>query len=421
MGKRTKNSAALNKQVRAKQTCSNAGKNSKAQSVVPKQSSSKGKKVKKATRTNHSNNPNFRKAAETWFIPKLRMSNEKSEHARLCGVEECHIDTFLKYVKDDPTKRRVLGKFSGRPSNVDEETTKALIQHSLINAEIVKKLQELIPITPSAAKNYLYRTFPKRLNAKLKSKKKAVNTKTKRSTKHSKQQDSWFINFRRLWFRNPPPTKLDDVEGFRQVQLPQGTSNRLQQLVTKHINKKEKEQDVFNCDPDTHKRLPRPQKNKCIRLKDSFTDSNRKLRNIQQGFITEEEVIKIQATLLANLDVAGYDIEEPVLLTTEKRPEWKIFRQQLHKDFKEEDESSLFVIIPLCDNQTVYIEKNNSIATISLSKDVAFVGHSQLIHASEQPGKRLHFKLVEEGQVEDTKTYFVKDSSYPRIDRILKF
>jgi len=75
----------------------------------------------------------------------------------------------------------------------------------------------------------------------------------------------------------------------------------------------------------------------------------------------------------------------------------------------------------LCEDQTIYYEKNGGISSIKLSKDVAFVGHSQLIHAgSEQPGKRLHFKLVEEGQVEDTKTYFVKDSSYPRIDRILK-
>jgi len=440
MGKRTKNSATPNKQVRAKQTYSNAGKNSKTQSVVPKQSSSKEKKVKKATpRTNHSNCPIFRKAVKTWFIPKLRKSKYKTEHARLCGVEECHIDTFLKYVKDDPTKRRILGKFSGRPSNVDEETTKALIQHSLINAEIVKKLQELIPITPSAAMNYLYRTFPKRLNAKLKSKKKEVNAKKKkkRVTKHQKptpqhskqQQYSLFSNFRRpVWFRKPPPTKLDDVNGYRFVQLPKGTSTRLQSLVDEHVIEEENEQYVFTFNSSTYKRLSKglskSQMKQFTRLKgtkDSYTDGSRRLENIHEDFNTEELVSNILSTLRTNLDVQDHNIEEPVLLTTEKRPEWEIFRQQLHRDFQNGDDSSLFVIIPLCEDQTLYYEKNEGISSIKLSKDVAFVGHSQLIHAgSEQPGKRLHFKLVEEGTVEDTKTYFVKDSSYPRIDRILK-
>jgi len=423
MGKRTKNSAIPNKQVRAKQTCSNTGKNSKAQSIVPKQSSSKGKKVKKATtRTNHSNCPIFRKAVETWFIPKLRLSNEKSKHARLCGVDECHIDTFLKYVKDDPTKRRVLGRYSGRPSNVDEETTKALIQHSLINAEIVKKLQELIPITPSAAKNYLYRTFPKRLNAKLESKKIVVNTKKKRATKHA-----LFSNFGRLWFRKPPPTKLDDVNGYRFVQLPKGTSARLQSLVDEHVIEEENEQYVFTCKSNTYtrisKKLSGKQRRQFTRLKgtDSYTDRSRRLQKIHEDFNTEKVVCNILSTLRTNLDVQDHIIEEPVLLTTEKRPEWEIFRQQLHRDFQNGDDSSLFVIIPLCEDQTIYYEKNGGISSIKLSKNVAFVGHSQLIHAgSEQPGKRLHFKLVEEGQVEDTKTYFVKDSSYPRIDRILK-
>ena len=241
---------------------------------------------------------------------------------------------------------------------------------------------------------------------------------------HSKQQCSWFnwLNFRRPWWKSSPK-KLDDVEGFRLISLPKGTSNCLQRLVRKHV-KGVKEQDIFSCDPGTHKSLSRPQRNKFTRLKgteDSFTDRKRKLQNIcQDDFNKEEVVAKILSILRDNLDVTDYIIEEPVLLTTEESTD-TIFRQQLHRDFHN-DSKSMFVIIPLCHDQTIYYEKNEGISSIKLSKDVAFVGHSQLIHAgSEQPGKRLHFKLVEEGQVEDTKTYFVEDSLYPGISGILKF
>ena len=90
MGKKTKKKIISDKRVCAKQApkistnkC-NARKITKA-STVPKQSLSKKKVEKATTRTNHSNCPIFRKAVETWFIPKLRLSNEKSKHARLYG------------------------------------------------------------------------------------------------------------------------------------------------------------------------------------------------------------------------------------------------------------------------------------------------------------------------------------------------
>ena len=100
MGKKTKKKNISDKRICAKIAHDNAGKISKARqyakkcnarkitkaSTIPKQSLSKRKKVEKATtRTNHSNCPIFRKAVETWFIPKLRLSNEKSKHARLYG------------------------------------------------------------------------------------------------------------------------------------------------------------------------------------------------------------------------------------------------------------------------------------------------------------------------------------------------
>ena len=350
--------------------------------------------LKNTTRTDHSNNPIFRKAAETWLIPKLRLSNEKSEHARLCGVEECHISTFLRYIDDDIAKRRILGKFSGRPSVVDDETTEFLLQYvisyandkELSNAQIVKKLLEKKPkLSPFVAGDYVRRTFRRKLN------------------EYSK------------------PTQPE--EGFRLIPLPKGTSNCLQRLVRKHV-KGVKEQDVFSCDPGTHKSLSRPQRNKFTRLKgteDSFTDRKRKLQNIcQDDFNKEEVVAKILSILRDNLDVAGYDIEEPVLLTTEESTD-TIFRQQLHRDFRN-GSKSMFVIIPLREDQTLYYEKNKGISSITLSKDVAFVGHASLIHAgSAKTGKRLHFKLVPKGQVEDTKTYFVKDSLYPGISGVLNF
>ena len=318
----------------------------------------------------------------------------KTEHARLCGVEECHINTFLRYIGDIEERRRKLGKFSGRPSVVDDETTEFLLQYvisyandkELSNAQIVKKLLQKKPkLSPSVAGDYVRRTFRKKLN------------------EYSK------------------PTQPE--EGFRLISLPKGTSNCLQRLVRKHV-KGVKEQDIFSCDPGTHKSLSRPQRNKFTRLKgteDSFTDRKRKLQNIcQDDFNKEEVVAKILSILRDNLDVTDYIIEEPVLLTTEESTD-TIFRQQLHRDFHN-GSKSMFVIIPLCHDQTIYYEKNEGISSIKLSKDVAFVGHSQLIHAgSEQPGKRLHFKLVEEGQVEDTKTYFVEDSLYPGISGILKF
>ena len=429
-GNKGKKNTTLNKRLRIKKC--NARKISKASSVLPKQPISK-KKAKK--RTNHSNDDRLRIAVEEWrkTAPDKRLPRAK--HAANYGLS---VSTFNKHLRGE---RTFEFKPRGRPSKVDNETTKFLIQHishnkqrpnnkELSNAEIAKKLTGRMPsMSLSAARDFVRRTLKKKLNVQLKSKKKAVkgkkksNKQQKPTPQHSKQQFSWLSNFGRSWFRKPPPTKLDDVEGYRFVQLSKGASKQLQQLVSKHVNTEEKEQDVFTCSYNTCKRLSKGQRNQFIRLNaDSVTDRNRKLRNISQDdFNAEKVVAKIQATLRANLDVQDHSIEEPVLLTTEKRPEAStIFRQGLHRDFKEGDDS-MFVIIPLCDDQTVYIEKNKSIAMIPLSKDCAFVGHASLIHAgSEKPGKRLHFKLVSEGQVEDTKTYFVKDSLYPRIDGILK-
>jgi hypothetical protein len=194
-------------------------------------------------------------------------------------------------------------------------------------------------------------------------------------------------------------------------------------LVDKHVNTEE--QDVFSCDYDTCGRLSVRQRNQFIRLEgteDSYTDQNRMLQNICQDFNNETEVIDIEKTLRTTLNVQDHNIEEPVLLTTtKKKSSYKIHRQKLHKDFKEGD-SSIFVIIALCDKQNIYIELNGTISSIELPKDCAFVGHASLIHAgSERPGKRLHFKLVSKSQVEeDTKTYFVKDSLYPGNSGILK-
>jgi len=239
MGNNKKN----NKRSHTKQACQCAKKKCNTRKISKASSSSVV--LKKATRTNHAKDPSLREALEDWYNtpPDKRLTQE--EHAAKHGVS---VHTFRKYLSGE---RTLEFKPRGRPSNVDEETTKALIQHSLINAEIVKKLQELIPITPSAAKNYLYRTFPKRLNAKLESKKKAVNAKKKkRATKHA-----LFSNFGRLWFRKPPPTKLDDVNGYRFVQLPKGTSACLQSLVSEHVIEEENEQYVFTCKSNTYTRI----------------------------------------------------------------------------------------------------------------------------------------------------------------------
>jgi len=412
MGNKRKNnttSNAPNKRSRAQQARGNAGKTA----VVAKQSSPLSKKRKvskisaqpfveptnknaKRTHTDHSNDPAYCKAAQAWFDTPAHERLGKIAHAEFHQVP-C-VKTFLRYIDDIEEKRRTLGKRPCRPSNVDDETTEELIQYvisynrandkELPNAKIVNKLLKIMPmpkLSRPVARDYVRRTFKKKLNERSK------------------------------------PTH--NVKGYRFVKLNKGTSNRLQQLVRKHV-KGVKEQDVFSCDHDTHRKLTRPQRNKFILSlnKDSYTDGKRKLRNIcQDDFIKEEVVSKILATLRADLDAQDHTMEEPVLLTTEESTE-TIFRQQLHRDFQNGDDSSLFVIIPLCEDQTIYYEKNGGISSIKLSKDVAFVGHSQLIHAgSEQPGKRLHFKLVEEGQVEDTKTYFVEDSLYPGISGILKF
>ena len=125
-------------------------------------------------------------------------------------------------------------------------------------------------------------------------------------------------------------------------------------------------------------------------------------------------------TLRTTLHVPDHIIEEPVLLTTKKKNR-NSYRQQLHKDFKEDDES-MFVIIALSDKQNIY-EHNGSISSIELPKDHAFVGHASLLHAgSDRAGRRLHFKLVSKDYVEeDTNTYFVKDSLYPGTRGVLNF
>ena len=419
MGNNKKN----NKRSHTKQACQCAKKKCNTRKISKASSSSVV--LKKATRTNHAKDPSLREALEDWYNtpPDKRLTQE--EHAAKHGVS---VHTFRKYLSGE---RTLEFKPRGRPSKVDDKTTKYLIQYigqnkrrdnELTNTKIANILQRRMrSMSFSAAHDFVRRTLKKQLNS----------YQQKPTPQHSKHQYSLFSNFRRpVWFRNPPPTKLDEADGYRFVQLPKGTSTRLQSLVSEHVIEEENEQYVFTFNSSTYKRLSKglsksrtKQFTRLKGTKDSYTDGSRRLENICQDDFNKEKVVSnILSTLRTNLDVQDHIIEEPVLLTTEKRPEWEIFRQQLHRDFKEDDEPSLFVIIPLCEDQTLYYEKNEGISSIKLSKDVAFVGHSQLIHAgSEQPGKRLHFKLVEEGQVEDTKTYFVKDSSYPRIDRILKF
>ena len=430
---RTNNKQPHTKQARKCAKKSTAKKISKASSsaAVPKQPSKK-----KVKRTNHAKDPKLREALEDWHNTPEDERLTQDKHAKKHRVSP---SSFKKYLRGE----RTLDRGVGRPSKVDDKTTKFLIQdinnhanpEELSNAKIANILQgRMRSMSFSAAMNYVKRTFKKQLNAQPKEQvvkaKNKSNKHQKPTLQHSKHQYSLFSNFRRpVWFRKPPPTKLDEADGYRFVQLPKGTSARLQSLVSEHVIEEENEQYVFTCNSTTYKRLSNKlsgkQKRQFTRLKgtkDSYTERSRRLENIHEDFNTEKVVSNILSTLRTNLDVQDHIIEEPVLLTTEKRPEWEIFRQQLHRDFRNDDDSSLFVIIPLCEDQTLYYEKNEGISSIKLSKDVAFVGHSQLIHAgSEQPGKRLHFKLVEEGQVEDTKTYFVKDSSYPRIDRILKF
>jgi len=401
-----------NKRSRENQVRGNAGKTHIAKSTVSaavaKQSPPLSKKRKvstilseqpkekvnaKRTHIDHSNDPAYWEAVDAWFNTPAHERLGKIAHAEFYQVT-C-VKTFLRYIDDDPAKRRKLGKPPCRPSKVGDETTEELIQYvisyhcdnvgELSNDKIVNKLLEIMPkLSRPTARDYVRRTFKK---------------------------------------------KLYEYSRFRFIPLPKGTSTRLQSLVDEHVIEEENEQYVFTFNSSTYKRLSKglskSQMKQFTRLKgtkDSYTDGSRRLENIHEDFNTEELVSNILSTLRTNLDVQDHNIEEPVLLTTEKRPEWEIFRQQLHRDFRNGDESSLFVIIPLCEDQTIYYEKNGGISSIKLSKDVAFVGHSQLIHAgSEQPGKRLHFKLVEEGQVEDTNTYFVTDSLYPRIDGILKF
>lgn len=393
-----------NKRSRANQVRGNAGKTHIAKSTVSavaKQSPPLSKKRKvstilseqpkekvnaKRTHIDHSNDPAYWVAVDAWFNTPAYERRGKIAHAKFYQVP-C-VKTFLRYIDDDPAKRRKLGKPPCRPSKVGDEATEELIQYvisyhcdnvgELSNAKIVNKLLEIMPkLSRPTARDYVRRTFKK---------------------------------------------KLYEYSRFRLIPLPKGTSDCIQQLVSNHVN--EDKEDVFSCHAEAHDELSDNLKGKFDRLegtKDSFTDGKRKLQNVQQSFIAEEEIIKIQATLLANLDVAGYDIKEPVLLTTEESSTEKIFRQQLHKDF--EGDESMFVIVALSDKQNLYIEYNGTILSIELPKDHAFVGHASLIHAgSERSGRRLHFKLVSKDYVkEDTNTYFVKDSLYPRNDGILKF
>ena len=151
---------------------------------------------------------------------------EKTDYARRKGLNESQIRSFLHYVHDDPEKRRILGKPSGRPSKVDNEITDKLIQRVITNeneltsAQIIKILQELDEsITKSAAENYVYRTFSKKLDEYLK----------------SKEELSCFGS---------------NEERFVLVPLSKGASGRVKDLVDEHVNAKKK--NVFSCDSDTY-------------------------------------------------------------------------------------------------------------------------------------------------------------------------
>lgn len=175
---------------------------SKKRSVVEQQPSVEPPKKKVEKAIDHSEDPIFGKAVESFnsMSAEQRLGMEKTNYARSQGVDESDISSFLHYVHDDPEKRRILGNPPGRPSKVDNEITDELIQYvisynranekELSKAKIIKKLKELDEsITTSAAQNYVYRTLKKKINEQ-------------------------------------KPTQPE--EGFRFIPLPKGTSNRLQ-------------------------------------------------------------------------------------------------------------------------------------------------------------------------------------------------
>lgn len=383
------------------------------------------KKKLKITRTNHAIDGTLGIAKKEWDDTSKDKRSSIAKHAHQHGLKS---STLEKYLRGE----RTLGKSSGRPSKVKDEIADVLVRCAIENANkedltnmLIEKLQIMTGVSRREARDYVRRTLKKRIAAHPESLNQygsgshllakrsntksiaAVSTISKQKVTQEQKRTSYFERTKNR---------------FKLIPLPPGTSGNLNDSVDKYVE--EEKQDVFCCESkDDYSSLSEYRHGQFEQLKgtdsSAYTDKNRKLQNMRQGFIGKD-VIAIEDMLQTTLCVSGYRIMEPVLLTTKKeKKSYTIYRQKLHMDFKEGDDS-MFVIIALSDNQNLYYEFNGAISSIELPKDHAFVGHASLVHAgSEQEGKRLHFKLVSEDYVEDTKTYFVKDSLFPGIKGVL--
>ena len=215
---------------------------------------------------------------------------------------------------------------------------------------------------------------------------------------------------------NTTPTTMEVTEHKYFVELPPGTSEKLQ-TAAKVAVRSGKGEFVVNCEDDVYQELEfQFQQQLCTMGNGTFTDKCRKQFSFE---CPDGGVIDSIQTALQRKIRDGYVLKRGNVLVTRKSGKKHPLRQQLHWDFKGRLRRwRFFVIIPLDNGQTIFVRKGSNLERLHLRKDCAFVGHGGLVHCgSETPGMRVHFEFVpQRANINDdevVKTHFALDPTYP--------
>jgi len=201
------------------------------------------------------------------------------------------------------------------------------------------------------------------------------------------------------------------------VKLCRGTTQKLLMAAEVAVQSGEGES-VVNCEDEHYEGLDLECQQQLYTMgKDTFHDKCRKQFSLKcpDGGVKDS----IQTVLQREIS-GGNVLTRGSVLVTSNLGEITPLRQQLHWDFGKElrtCRNRFFVLIPVDNNQTIYVCDGGKLSKLRLKKDWAFVGDADLLHCgSETPGRRVHFEFIPEGEKNNSKevfTYFATDH-YPR-------
>lgn len=268
--------------------------------------------------------------------------------------------------------------------------------------------------------------------------------------RHAGKLSRWRRNERKLWtyvkegmggrkkqpaWRGPSPlivhpTLMPHIG--KCVPLSSGTSKRLAKMFSASWMKKQKKPGcVFNISTVVHRKKFAGKDNDPFHpfMKNdpdtAYTDRCRLPYNVEakrEGCEYGAIRYEIEETIQSDLGKEDHRLCRDVLLSTSPRKEdKKIYRQQLHLDFKQNLKANAlgFVLIALTEGQFLYVQEAGCIKKVLLPVNTAFVGRGDFIHAgSEGEGKRLHFQLMPnamEEEEEEVQTFFCPDPHFPKI------